>query len=59
VPGAPDLDLGDSHRDEGGGLARYCSSMISLAVAAGLIVAGIGLATLGDRLLRRQAVASG
>lgn len=32
---------------------------ISLAVAAGLIVAGIGLATLGDRLLRRQATASG
>ncbi|WP_246756526.1 DMT family transporter [Bradyrhizobium diazoefficiens] len=32
---------------------------ISLAVAAGLIVAGIGLATLGDRLLRRQAAASG
>jgi drug/metabolite transporter (DMT)-like permease len=32
---------------------------ISLAVAAGMIVAGIGLATLGDRLLRRQATASG
>jgi drug/metabolite transporter (DMT)-like permease len=32
---------------------------ISLVVAAGLIVAGIGLATLGDRLLRRQATASG
>lgn len=32
---------------------------ISLAVAAGLIVAGVGLATLGDRLLRRQAAASG
>lgn len=32
---------------------------ISLAVAAGLIVAGIALATLGDRLLRRQATASG
>jgi drug/metabolite transporter (DMT)-like permease len=32
---------------------------ISLAAAAGLIVAGIGLATLGDRLLRRQAAASG
>lgn len=32
---------------------------ISLAVAAGLIVAGIGLATLGDRLMRGQAAASG
>ncbi|MHC4041843.1 DMT family transporter [Bradyrhizobium sp. 23AC] len=32
---------------------------MSLAVAAGLIVAGIGLATLGDRLLRSQATASG
>lgn len=32
---------------------------ISLAVAAGLIVTGIGLATLGDRLLRGQATASG
>ncbi|AWL97466.1 DMT family transporter [Bradyrhizobium ottawaense] len=32
---------------------------LSLAVAAGLIVTGIGLATLGDRLLRGQAIASG
>ncbi|MBB4382320.1 hypothetical protein SAMN05216573_11072 [Bradyrhizobium sp. Rc3b] len=32
---------------------------LSLAVAAGLIVTGIGLATLGDRLLRGQATASG
>ena len=32
---------------------------LSLAVAAGLIVAGIGLATLGDRLLRSQAIARG
>jgi hypothetical protein len=32
---------------------------MSLAVAAGLIVTGIGLATLGDRLLRGQATASG
>lgn len=32
---------------------------ISLAVAAGLIVTGIGLATLGDRLLRGQAIARG
>ncbi|GMO38639.1 MULTISPECIES: DMT family transporter [unclassified Bradyrhizobium] len=32
---------------------------MSLAVAAGLIVTGIGLATLGDRLLRGQAIASG
>jgi len=32
---------------------------ISLAVAAALIVTGIALATLGDRLLRRQATASG
>ncbi|MBP1094606.1 DMT family transporter [Bradyrhizobium diazoefficiens] len=32
---------------------------VSLAVAAGLIVAGIGLATLGDRLLRSQAIARG
>ncbi|MFB6415893.1 MULTISPECIES: DMT family transporter [Bradyrhizobium] len=32
---------------------------ISLAIAAGLIVTGIGLATLGDRLLRGQAIASG
>ncbi|SCB13774.1 Threonine/homoserine efflux transporter RhtA [Bradyrhizobium shewense] len=32
---------------------------LSLAVAAGLIVTGIGLATLGDRLLRSQATASG
>ncbi|APO55055.1 DMT family transporter [Bradyrhizobium diazoefficiens] len=32
---------------------------LSLAVAAGLIVAGIGLATLGDRLLRSQAIAKG
>lgn len=32
---------------------------MSLAVAAGLIVGGIGLATLGDRLQRRQATASG
>jgi drug/metabolite transporter (DMT)-like permease len=32
---------------------------MSLAVAAGLIVAGIGLATLGDRLLRSQAIARG
>ncbi|SFI73405.1 DMT family transporter [Bradyrhizobium sp. Gha] len=31
----------------------------SLVVAAALIVTGIGLATLGDRLLRRQATASG
>ncbi|WP_026201528.1 DMT family transporter [Bradyrhizobium sp. WSM2793] len=31
----------------------------SLAVAAGLIVTGIGLATLGDRLLRSQATARG
>jgi drug/metabolite transporter (DMT)-like permease len=31
----------------------------SLAIAAGLIVTGIGLATLGDRLLRGQATASG
>ncbi|MHC4048774.1 DMT family transporter [Bradyrhizobium sp. 25ACV] len=32
---------------------------MSLAVAAGLIVTGIGLATLGDRLLRSQATAGG
>jgi len=32
---------------------------ISLGIAAALIVTGIGLATLGDRLLRRQATASG
>ncbi|OKO88633.1 transporter [Bradyrhizobium sp. NAS80.1] len=32
---------------------------ISLAVAAGLIVAGIGLATLGDRLQRGQNIARG
>ncbi|PJG56949.1 EamA family transporter [Bradyrhizobium forestalis] len=32
---------------------------MSLAVAAGLIVTGVGLATLGDRLLRSQATASG
>lgn len=32
---------------------------MSLVIAAGLIVAGIGLATLGDRLLRTQAVAKG
>jgi drug/metabolite transporter (DMT)-like permease len=32
---------------------------LSLAIAAGLIVAGIGLATLGDRLRPRQAAASG
>ncbi|WFU70354.1 EamA family transporter [Bradyrhizobium sp. CB2312] len=32
---------------------------ISLAIAAGLIVTGIALATLGDRLLRGQATASG
>nr|WP_245471596.1 DMT family transporter [Bradyrhizobium nanningense] len=32
---------------------------VSLAVAAGLIVSGIGLATLGDRFLRSQATASG
>ncbi|MBR0985035.1 DMT family transporter [Bradyrhizobium liaoningense] len=32
---------------------------MSLAVAAGLIVTGIGLTTLGDRLLRGQAIASG
>ncbi|MET4387184.1 drug/metabolite transporter (DMT)-like permease [Bradyrhizobium sp. F1.4.3] len=32
---------------------------ISLAIAAALIVAGIGLATLGDRLLRDQAIARG
>jgi drug/metabolite transporter (DMT)-like permease len=32
---------------------------ISLVIAAALIVSGIGLATLGDRLLRRQATASG
>ncbi len=32
---------------------------MSLAVAAGLIVGGIGLATLGDRLLRGQAIARG
>ncbi|WP_298245230.1 DMT family transporter [uncultured Bradyrhizobium sp.] len=32
---------------------------LSLAIAAVLIVSGIGLATLGDRLLRRQAAASG
>jgi drug/metabolite transporter (DMT)-like permease len=31
----------------------------SLAIAAGLIVSGIGLATLGDRLLRGQATARG
>ncbi|MDN5005025.1 DMT family transporter [Bradyrhizobium sp. GCM10027634] len=31
----------------------------SLVIAAGLIVTGIGLATLGDRLVRRQATASG
>ncbi|WP_454649438.1 DMT family transporter [Bradyrhizobium liaoningense] len=31
----------------------------SLAIAAGLIVSGIGLATLGDRLLRGQATAKG
>ena len=31
----------------------------SLVIAAGLIVTGIGLATLGDRLLRGQATASG
>lgn len=31
----------------------------SLAIAAGLIVTGIGFATLGDRLLRGQATASG
>ncbi len=31
----------------------------SLAIAAGLIVTGIGLATLGDRLLRGQATARG
>jgi len=31
----------------------------SLAIAAALIVTGIGLATLGDRVLRRQATASG
>ena len=32
---------------------------ISLVIAAALIVTGIGLATLGDRMLRRQATASG
>ncbi|MBR1327739.1 drug/metabolite transporter (DMT)-like permease [Bradyrhizobium ottawaense] len=32
---------------------------LSLAVAAGLIVTGIGLATLGDRLLRGQSIATG
>ncbi|WFU78847.1 DMT family transporter [Bradyrhizobium sp. CIAT3101] len=32
---------------------------MSLVIAAALIVTGIGLATLGDRLLRRQATASG
>jgi drug/metabolite transporter (DMT)-like permease len=32
---------------------------ISLAVAAGLIIGGIGFATLGDRMLRRQATANG
>lgn len=32
---------------------------MSLAIAAGLIVTGIALATLGDRLLRGQATASG
>ena len=31
----------------------------SLVIAAALIVTGIALATLGDRLLRRQATASG
>ena len=32
---------------------------MSLAIAAALIVTGIGLATLGDRLLRSQATARG
>ncbi|MBY9039628.1 DMT family transporter, partial [Pseudomonas fluorescens] len=32
---------------------------MSLVIAAALIVSGIGLASLGDRLLRRQATASG
>jgi drug/metabolite transporter (DMT)-like permease len=31
----------------------------SLVIAAALIIAGIGLATLGDRLLRGQAAARG
>lgn len=83
MPGAPDADLGDPDRDEGGRVARrrqkhdavvrtaalvgIASAAIlldepidlSLAIAAGLIVADIGLATLGDRLPPRQAAASG